>query len=157
MLLVLGMSFLMGGYKHHEQKFNKLGSSMWTSMLLVACLLLIILTVFANVDTINSTGEPTYALDRHQIKDISRMCAVLMVMSYVASLVFTLGTHAATMDDESGDQEELRMQRIETQIVLVPEGQEVLNPEQIEEEQEEERKKINLGCAVLLLLISTTV
>merc|ERR1712038_68638 len=101
------------------------------------------------------------ALDRHQIKDISRMCAVLMVMSYVASLVFTLGTHAAMMDDEGGDQEELRMQRIEKQIGLVPEGQEVLSPEQIAEErqeqEEEERKKITLGCAVLLLIISTVV
>merc|ERR1719220_1628339 len=120
MLLVLGMSFLMGGYKHHEQKFNKLGSSMWTSMLLVACLLLIILTVFANVDTINSTGEPADALDKHQIKDISRMCAILMVMSYVASLVFTLGTHADMMDDEGGDPGEARMAQIEAHLENTP-------------------------------------
>jgi len=84
-----------------------------------------------------------------------------MVMSYVASLVFTLGTHADMMDDEGGDQEEARMQRIEKQVGLVAEGREVQTPEQIaqerEEQEEEERKKITLGCAVLLLVISTVV
>merc|ERR1719220_565810 len=113
------MSFLLGGYRHHEQKFNKLGSSMWTSMLLLACLLLIILTLFANVDNL-SRPLPCGRLDRHQIKDISLMCAILMVMSYVASLVFTLGTHADMMDDEGGDPGEARMAQIEAHLENTP-------------------------------------
>merc|ERR1719499_473583 len=158
------MSFLLGGFKHKEQTFNKLGSSMWTSMLLLACLLLIILTVFANVSSINSTGDSTDALNKHQIKEISRMCACLMVVSYAASLVFTLRTHVTMMDDESGDQEENRMEAVENYLAsnshgrFTPSGREVPTNAQraaderdrlaadAEEEEEEKTPKITLGC-----------
>eukprot|EP00927_Polykrikos_kofoidii_P012322 TRINITY_DN15311_c0_g1_i1.p1 TRINITY_DN15311_c0_g1~~TRINITY_DN15311_c0_g1_i1.p1 ORF type:complete len:445 (-),score=86.01 TRINITY_DN15311_c0_g1_i1:100-1434(-) len=124
MLLVLGMSFFAGGFVktkskttnvtspggsseplvtflEKQQKYSILGALVSTSMLLVACLVLCLVTVFGYVFLDANQGHLT-------MLPLSRACSVVIMLSYVAFIVFQLFTHKETMaeDDGDGDEEE---------------------------------------------------
>ena len=81
LLLVLGLSMLVGGFKYKTQKFNRAAAGMHTSMLLMAVTGLIIPAVFLNTHA-NPAAEPLSLGD----------AAVLMLV-YLLSLLFSLHTH----------------------------------------------------------------
>lgn len=81
LLLVLGLSMLLGGFKYKTQKFNRAAAGMHTSMLLMAVTGLIIPAVFVHSHT-NPAAKP-FSLG---------VAAILMIV-YVLSLIFSLHTH----------------------------------------------------------------
>lgn len=81
LLLVLGLSMLLGGFKFKIQKFNRATAGVHTSMLLMAVTGLIIPAVFLQTHT-NPAAE-SFSLG---------VAAVLMLV-YILSLIFSLHTH----------------------------------------------------------------
>ena len=81
LLLVLGLSMLVGGFKYKTQKFNRAAAGMHTSMLLMAVTGLIIPAVFLQTHT-NPAAEP-----------LSLGVAGILMLVYILSLVFSLHTH----------------------------------------------------------------
>lgn len=81
LLLVLGLSMLLGGFKYKTQKFNRATAGMHTSMLLMAVTGLIIPAVFLNTHT-NPAAEP-----------LSLGVASVLMLVYLLSLLFSLHTH----------------------------------------------------------------
>lgn len=84
-LLVVGASMLAGGLKYKTQKFNVKVSEVSSSMLLFAVLGLCIPALFTH------TVEPILLNTRYE--GLSIFVAVVMIIIYVLSLVFSFSTH----------------------------------------------------------------
>lgn len=83
-LLVLGASFFIGGLRHKEQRFSPASVNVHSASLFMAVIGLIMPTVFV----ISSTES------RHRQLVVSLVVAGVLIVIYVASLAFTLYTHA---------------------------------------------------------------
>jgi Ca2+:H+ antiporter len=83
-LLVLGMAIVCGGWKRERQKFNATAAKAGGSMLLLAAIALVVPTLFQATSATNGTGT---------IMWLSILIAVLMILAYIAQLLFTLRTH----------------------------------------------------------------
>jgi Ca2+:H+ antiporter len=87
-LLVLGLSALMGGMKHKEQRFNKSGARASGISLSLAAIALIIPTVFH----ISADATPTgWSPDVERRLSIG--IAIVLFLTYVCLLTFSLKTH----------------------------------------------------------------
>ena len=84
LLLVLGVSFLVGGLKHREQHYNANAASVHASSLALAVTGLLMPALFAlSTDTASS----------FQREVVSGTVAAVLIVLYAAALVFTLVTH----------------------------------------------------------------
>jgi Ca2+:H+ antiporter len=90
-LLVLGLSFLVGGVKHQKQHFNRTAASISATALTLAAIALIIPTIFhvvaAQVPVAQGGWTPL------QEQNLSLAIAIVLFLTYVFTLVFTLVTH----------------------------------------------------------------
>jgi len=86
-LLVLGLSVLLGGVKHKMQIFNKDVAQSHATMLALAVVGLLVPALFVRAKGITET-----AADPH-ISALSMGVAGVMMVLYVGSLVFSLRTH----------------------------------------------------------------
>ena len=97
-LLVLGMSMLLGGIHHKTQRFNKNSINITASMLLFAVLGLAIPAIF------------TYTLPESsltgRLEGLNIIVAILMLLIYIMQFVFTFGTHRALYEDVNSDEDE---------------------------------------------------
>jgi Ca2+:H+ antiporter len=84
-LLVLGLSILLGGLKYPKQIFNKTAAMIGSTMLGLSAIALVMPAVFHII----VQGK---ANDREQ--DLSLEIAIVLIITYVLSLVFTLRTHS---------------------------------------------------------------
>lgn len=84
LLFVLGLSFLIGGLQQRVQKFNRRGARMQRSVLMIAAISIILPSVFDNFI------PPELAA--HELA-LNSGVAVVLLMTYVFSLVFMLKTH----------------------------------------------------------------
>ena len=83
-LFVLGMSFLLGGLKHHVQEYNRVGARVQAALLFLATIALLIPSFISRVDaTTGATFIPT----------LSAGLAVLLLVAYGLSMLFSLKTH----------------------------------------------------------------
>lgn len=114
MLLVLGMSFFAGGLsssgqqqsvREKENKFSPMGALSNTAMLLLACMVLCLVTIFNYVDNIDEDDMPLKE-EKMYMLPISRSVSVFILMAYAAFIVFQLFTHRECMKDEPEDDEE---------------------------------------------------
>ena len=83
-LFMLGASFFLGGLKYHVQEFNRISARMQASLLFLATIALLVPTALSAAD-----AAPTSDLTQ----TLSVGLSVLLVMSYVLGLLFSLGTH----------------------------------------------------------------
>jgi Ca2+:H+ antiporter len=83
LLLVLGVSFLLGGLKHEEQEFNARSASVHATSLALAVAGLLMPALFA-------LGEHRSLIEREVV---SGTVAAVLIALYVAALAFTLVTH----------------------------------------------------------------
>ena len=81
-LFMLGGSFLIGGIRHHEQQFNRASARMQASLLFLATVGLLVPSLVAQADGWGAVTQP-----------LSLGLAVLLIVAYGLSLVFTLRTH----------------------------------------------------------------
>jgi Ca2+:H+ antiporter len=84
-LLVLGLSVLLGGLKYPKQVFNRTASMLGSTMLGLSAIALLMPAVFHLI----VQGKPNV---REQ--DLSLEIAIVLIITYVLSLIFTLRTHS---------------------------------------------------------------
>jgi len=84
MLMVLGLAMLLGGWKRKELVFNRLGAESASSMMVLAVVGLVIPTVYATVTHHKYPGH---------IEAISLDISFILIVTYAASLFFSLKTH----------------------------------------------------------------
>ena len=85
LLLVLGTSFLAGGIRHKVQEFNRIGASSQATTLSIAVIALLVPAGFHAVRSSRITQELEWAL--------SLAIALVLLLAYFFSLVFSLRTH----------------------------------------------------------------
>ncbi len=85
LLLVFGLAALAGGLRRGTQTFNKTAAAMGTTMLLLGTIALIIPGMFHVV-----AGETAAQSEQR----MSLLIAVILLITYVLSLLFTLKTHS---------------------------------------------------------------
>lgn len=79
-LLLIGLSMLVGGLKYKEQKFNKDSAGLSSTMLIIAVVGLAIPSLYSMV-----VGTPEKAM--------SFAVSIILGVTYLLSLVYTFGTH----------------------------------------------------------------
>jgi Ca2+:H+ antiporter len=84
LLLVLGLSFFVGGLKHEEQTYNARSASIHATSLVLAVMALLMPALFA----LSQSGETHL-----QREVVSGTVAAVLIALYVAALAFTLVTH----------------------------------------------------------------
>jgi Ca2+:H+ antiporter len=105
-LLVLGASMLVGGLGRDRQTFNKTAASAQTSMLLLAAVAFVMPAVFQLVE---GGGLPAVGAERipfgSTIETISAIVAGVLMLTYVAGLVFSLKTHRHIFNPDYEDED----------------------------------------------------
>src|SRR3954469_12795705 len=81
-LFMLGGSFLIGGFTHHEQQFNRVSARIQSSLLFLATVALLVPSLVAQADGREAVTQP-----------LSLGLAVLLIIAYGLSMVFSLMTH----------------------------------------------------------------
>ena len=84
LLLVLGLSFLIGGIKHEEQTYNARAASVHATSLVLAVTALLMPALFAH-------SQNTDTLFQREV--VSATVAAVLIALYAAALFFTLVTH----------------------------------------------------------------
>ena len=116
LLLVMGLSFLWGGLRHKEQTFNPQAVSINTTLLLLATICLILPTVFHIALSISGIEE-TEIISR--VLMVSRLTAIVLMVSYALLLFFQLKTHSDLMSGSSHGHEEPTMELRDAGILLL--------------------------------------
>jgi Ca2+:H+ antiporter len=130
-LLVLGLSCFMGGMKFTEQRFNLTAARASSTTLLLAAFSLAIPTVFHRVA--GDTGHWTPALEQR----LSLAIAVVLLISYVAMLLFSLKTHKDLFTGEE--------HRSESEV----------DAEYVADQAEEGHEEWSMGKSVGVLVVAT--
>src|SRR5262245_9389657 len=93
-LLVLGAAMLVGGWGRDRQRFDRTAASAQASMLLLAAAALIMPAIY---ELIEGRGLPLPDQERIHydttVQGLSAAVAVILILSYVAGLWFSLKTH----------------------------------------------------------------
>ena len=110
-LLVLGMSMLLGGIKHKIQKFNIHSINITSSMLLFSVLGLGIPAIFTH-------ALPESSLTT-EYEGFSVVVALLMLLIYVMQFVFTFVTHRTLYEESAPDEEEHKEASLPRAIILL--------------------------------------
>jgi Ca2+:H+ antiporter len=84
MLMVLGFAMLVGGLKHKELRFSRMAAETSTGMMVLATVALVIPAIYASV---------THHREPAHLESISLEISVVLILTYVASLLFSLWTH----------------------------------------------------------------
>ena len=106
-LLVLGASMLAGGIGRERQTFNRTAAHTQAGMLLLATAALVLPAVF---QLIHGGSLPNVSELRHdygsEVETLSLAVAIILILSYVAGLFFSLKTHRDLFNEESDDDED---------------------------------------------------
>lgn len=93
-LLVMGLSILVGGVRYSRQKFNQTAASLGSTLLVLASIGLVIPAIFHYL----VRDHPNFGHEHN----LSLEIAVVLFITYVLSLIFTLRTHAHLYGGGSG-------------------------------------------------------
>ena len=93
-LLVFGASALYGGLKFEQQNFNRTAASLSVTLLVLSAISLLVPAIF-HIVAGNQTGRVTETT-------LSLEIAVVLLVTYVLSLVFSLRTHRHLYVGEAG-------------------------------------------------------
>jgi Ca2+:H+ antiporter len=84
-LLVLGLSILLGGLKYPRQVFNRTAATLGATMLALSAIALLMPAVFHIIARGAANADE---------QDLSLEIAIVLMITYVLSLIFTLRTHS---------------------------------------------------------------
>src|SRR5687768_12331227 len=90
-LLVLGLSFLAGGFKFRRQEFNRVAAGVSATALTLAAIALIIPTVFHQAAAAVPVAQGGWTQGKEQ--GLSLAIAVVLFLTYALTLFFSLVTH----------------------------------------------------------------
>ena len=106
-LLVMGAAMLIGGLKYKTQTFDRTAASTQAGMLLLAVVALVLPAVFQLVE---GGGLPSPTAESEQfsgdLETMSVAVAVVLLLTYVAGLLFSLRTHASLFNPHGAEGEE---------------------------------------------------
>ena len=97
LLLVLGLSFFVGGIRHHEQRFDAKAAGVHGASMMLAVIGLLMPAVF-----VLTTGH--HGLFQREV--VSGTIAAVLIALYVGSLVFTFVTHRTPHPAPEGERAE---------------------------------------------------
>jgi len=104
-LLVLGAAMLAGGIGREKQTFSKTTVSVQTSMLLLAAAALVMPAIF---ELVEGKGLPLPGAELvdygSRVEHLSLAVAVVLILTYVAGLFFSLKTHRDIFNPEYDDE-----------------------------------------------------
>ena len=106
-LLVLGASMFVGGVRRDRQRFDATAANVQSLMLFLAAAALIMPAIFELVEGkgLPSPGAELVNYDT-EVEKLSVAVAVVLIVTYVAGLYFSLRTHRDLFNpDEEGDEE----------------------------------------------------
>lgn len=103
-LLVLGISILAGGWKFKEQFFNRTAASISATALTLAAIALLIPTVFHQVAAQVPVANGGWTPEKEQT--LSMAISLILILTYAATLWFSLKTHKNLFVGESSAQSE---------------------------------------------------
>ena len=83
-LFMLGASFLLGGLRYHVQEYNRAGGRMYSALLLMATIALLAPAAVSELDL---------ARGAVMAQNLSAALAILLIVAYGLSLLFSLKTH----------------------------------------------------------------
>jgi Ca2+:H+ antiporter len=91
-LLVFGLSALTGGLRFEKQRFNKTAASLGSTLLVLSAIGLLVPAIFHMIVGIKS-----------EERELSLEISVVLMVTYLASLVFTLRTHRHLYMGDTGE------------------------------------------------------
>jgi Ca2+:H+ antiporter len=95
-LLVFGLSALVGGFKYETQRFNRTAAGLGSTLLVLSAVGLVVPAVFHMTA---GTSAAAVATERN----LSLEIAVVLMLTYIASLFFTLRTHKHLYMGDAGE------------------------------------------------------
>jgi len=159
LLLVLGMCFFAGGLRFSEQSFGDTGAQINSSLLVTSVIAILIPAGFHAAFSGNDPNEQADVLA------MSRGTAVILLVIYLAYMMFQLWSHSHLFVDGSADQAPMQTRKLgkhtmfkeaksvrKAQAAAGGGGNSLENGE-AEEEEEEEVPSINLWSCIILLLV----
>ncbi|KAF2138055.1 uncharacterized protein K452DRAFT_311835 [Aplosporella prunicola CBS 121167] len=96
LLLCLGLCFFAGGMRREEQEFHDVVSEVGSGLMLVAGMALVMPSAFSSTLAI---GEHAGKNFDHQILEISRATAIVLIISYFVYLWFQTRSHHGLYDE----------------------------------------------------------
>ena len=103
-LLVMGAAMLIGGRKRERQYFDRTAANVTSLMLLLAVVALIMPALF---ELVQGTGLPRPDAEAvnydSDVEKLSVGVAIVLLLTYVAGLVFSLRTHKDLFNPEHGE------------------------------------------------------
>src|SRR6185503_7806076 len=97
-LFMLGVSFLIGGLKHHVQEYNRASARMQAGLLFLATIALLIPSAVSQADSATASAFT---------RKLSVGLAVLLIVAYGLGMLFSLKTHRelfASVEHAGGDE-----------------------------------------------------
>jgi Ca2+:H+ antiporter len=88
LLLALGVSFLLGGIRYHDQRFNPIAARTYSTMMLLAAVSMGVPSAFSRYFAPDST------IREEQVLNVG--IAVMLLLAYGMYLLFSLKTHPGT-------------------------------------------------------------
>jgi Ca2+:H+ antiporter len=105
-LLVLGAAMFAGGLGKEKQTFSRTGVSVQTTMLLLAAAALLMPAIFELVEGKGLPKPGAELVDYGStVEHLSLAVAIVLMVTYVAGLVFSLRTHRDIFNPEYGDED----------------------------------------------------
>ncbi|WP_420126544.1 calcium/proton exchanger [Longimicrobium sp.] len=93
-LLVFGLSALVGGMKYETQRFNRTAAGLGSTLLVLSAVGLVVPAVFHMIVGTTAPGAE---------RNLSLEIAIVLMATYVASLFFTLRTHKHLYMGDAGE------------------------------------------------------
>jgi Ca2+:H+ antiporter len=108
-LLVMGAAMFVGGLRHDKQTFNRAAANAQSAMLLLALTALVMPAVFELVVG-GRLPSPDEELVRYgsTVEHLSLAVAIVLMLSYIAGLIFSLRTHRDLFNPHSEQEEPAR-------------------------------------------------
>jgi Ca2+:H+ antiporter len=103
-LLVMGASMLVGGIGRERQRFDRTAANVQSLMLLLAAVALVMPAIFQLVDGGGLPHPEAKAVDfSGDIESLSICVSVVLLLTYVAGLFFSLKTHSDLFNPDHKD------------------------------------------------------
>ena len=97
LLLALGVAFLTGGMRYHDQRFNPIAARAYSSMMFLAAVSMTVPSAFSRV------FAPNEVIRQEQLLNIG--IAILLLVAYVLYILFCLKTHSSAFASLDADNE----------------------------------------------------
>ena len=104
LLLALGVAFLMGGLRFHDQRFNPTAARAYSSMMFLAAVSMTVPSSFSRI------FAPNEVIRQEQLLNVG--IAIILLLAYGLYILFSLRTHSSAFasldtEEDAHDHEEL--------------------------------------------------